>query len=119
MTLHGLVEVNLYELSLIMYNECCCIFYTESLIRWQHHIKLSEAEKNHKLNDLLDALDFNQVVIFVKSVNSTAELNKLLTYRNFPSISIHSGVSQEERSVNSSLWESVSCFSSPLMPSFS
>ncbi|BAS72636.1 Os01g0550000, partial [Oryza sativa Japonica Group] len=28
----------------------------------QHYIKLSEAEKNRKLNDLLDALDFNQVV---------------------------------------------------------
>jgi ATP-dependent RNA helicase UAP56/SUB2 len=34
----------------------------------QHYIKLSEVEKNRKLNDLLDALDFNQVVIFVKSV---------------------------------------------------
>ncbi|KAK6119624.1 hypothetical protein DH2020_046647 [Rehmannia glutinosa] len=27
----------------------------------QHYIKLSELEKNRKLNDLLDALDFNQV----------------------------------------------------------
>jgi hypothetical protein len=26
--------------------------------------KLAEAEKNRKLNDLLDALEFNQVVIF-------------------------------------------------------
>uniref|UniRef100_A0A0D2ZZK1 Uncharacterized protein n=4 Tax=Magnoliopsida TaxID=3398 RepID=A0A0D2ZZK1_BRAOL len=26
----------------------------------QHYIKLSEMEKNRKLNDLLDALDFNQ-----------------------------------------------------------
>jgi superfamily II DNA/RNA helicase len=60
---------------------------------------LSEVEKNRKLNDLLDALDFNQVVIFVKSVSRAAELNKLLVECNFPSICIHSGLSQEERFV--------------------
>ncbi|XP_050157943.1 DEAD-box ATP-dependent RNA helicase 15-like isoform X2 [Malus sylvestris] len=63
----------------------------------QHYIKLTEAEKNRKLNDLLDALDFNQVVIFVKSVSRAAELNKLLSECNFPSICIHSGMNQEER----------------------
>nr|GLL37926.1 ATP-dependent RNA helicase UAP56/SUB2 [Ipomoea trifida] len=63
----------------------------------QHYIKLTEMEKNRKLNDLLDALDFNQVVIFVKSVSRAAELNKLLVECNFPSICIHSGMSQEER----------------------
>lgn len=51
------------------------------------------------MNDLLDALDFNQVVIFVKSVSRAAELNKLLVECNFPSICIHSGMSQEERFV--------------------
>ena len=44
----------------------------------QCYILLKEAEKNRKLNDL-DALDFNQVIIFVKSVTRAAELNKLLT----------------------------------------
>merc|ERR1719172_296119 len=34
----------------------------------QYYVKLTEKEKNRKLNDLLDALEFNQVVIFVKSV---------------------------------------------------
>merc|ERR1719436_402682 len=34
----------------------------------QYYAKLTEKEKNRKLNDLLDALEFNQVVIFVKSV---------------------------------------------------
>ncbi|RZB98038.1 DEAD-box ATP-dependent RNA helicase 56 isoform E [Glycine soja] len=63
----------------------------------QHYIKLQETEKNRKLNDLLDALDFNQVVIFVKSVSRAAELNKLLVECNFPSICIHSAMSQEER----------------------
>ena len=65
----------------------------------QHYIKLTEAEKNRKLNDLLDALDFNQVVIFVKSVSRAAELNKLLCECNFPAICIHSGMTQEERYV--------------------
>ncbi|KAG6653030.1 hypothetical protein CIPAW_05G046300 [Carya illinoinensis] len=50
----------------------------------QHYILLKEAEKNRKLNDLLDALDFNQVVIFVKSVHRAAELNKLHEECNFP-----------------------------------
>ncbi|KAI3920735.1 hypothetical protein MKW98_005561 [Papaver atlanticum] len=63
----------------------------------QHYIKLSELEINCKLNDLLDALDFNQDVIFVKRVSREAELNKLLVECNFPSICIHSGMSQEER----------------------
>ena len=69
------------------------------LFIFQHYIKLTDLEKNRKLNDLLDALDFNQVVIFVKSVSRAAELNKLLVECNFPSICIHSGMSQEERQV--------------------
>merc|ERR1712066_399944 len=34
----------------------------------QHYVKLKDAEKNRKLFELLDVLEFNQVVIFVKSV---------------------------------------------------
>merc|ERR1712224_981446 len=49
------------------------------------------------LNDLLDALEFNQVVIFVKSVQRATALDKLLVECNFPSIAIHSGLKQEER----------------------
>lgn len=63
----------------------------------QHYVKLQENEKNKKLNDLLDALEFNQVCIFVKSVARANELNKLLTECNFPSICIHSSMNQEER----------------------
>ncbi|KIY67510.1 P-loop containing nucleoside triphosphate hydrolase protein [Cylindrobasidium torrendii FP15055 ss-10] len=63
----------------------------------QHYVKLEEAAKNRKLNDLLDTLEFNQVVIFVKSVARCQELDKLLQSCNFPSISIHSGLQQEER----------------------
>mmetsp|Transcript_35400 Transcript_35400/g.42622 ORF Transcript_35400/g.42622 Transcript_35400/m.42622 type:complete len:343 (-) Transcript_35400:316-1344(-) len=63
----------------------------------QHYVKLQEKEKNRKLNDLLDALDFNQVVIFVKSVSRANELNTLLCQCNFPSICMHGRMSQEER----------------------
>merc|ERR1719276_303652 len=63
----------------------------------QYFTKLEEKEKNRKLNDLLDALEFNQVVIFVKSVQRAIALDKLLVECNFPSISIHSGLKQEER----------------------
>ena len=63
----------------------------------QHYIKLTEAEKNRKLNDLLDALLFNQVVIFVKSVQRCTYLDKLLQECNFPSISISRSMTQEER----------------------
>ncbi|KAF9040374.1 P-loop containing nucleoside triphosphate hydrolase protein [Hymenopellis radicata] len=63
----------------------------------QHYVKLEENGKNRKLNDLLDTLEFNQVVIFVKSVARAVELDKLLVSCNFPSISIHSGLQQEER----------------------
>ncbi|PVF92148.1 putative SUB2-mRNA export protein [Serendipita vermifera] len=63
----------------------------------QHFIRLEETQKNRKLNDLLDTLDFNQVVIFVKSVARAVELDKLLRECSFPCITVHSGLSQEER----------------------
>ncbi|KAG5521171.1 hypothetical protein RHGRI_033654 [Rhododendron griersonianum] len=65
----------------------------------QHYVKLSELEKDRKLNDLLDALDFNKVLIFVKSVNRAVQLNNLLVECKFPSMCVHSAMSQEERHV--------------------
>jgi ATP-dependent RNA helicase UAP56/SUB2 len=62
-----------------------------------YYCKLPEAEKNRKLNDLLDSLEFNQVVIFVSKVARAKELNRLLQDCNFPSICIHGGQKQEER----------------------
>lgn len=99
LTLHGLVQVNLLLLLWNLTCSCCVGYALFWLVKicLQHYIKLSEQEKNRKLNDLLDALDFNQVVIFVKSVTRAAELNKLLCECNFPSICIHSGMPQEER----------------------
>ncbi|KAL0425099.1 UNVERIFIED_CONTAM: DEAD-box ATP-dependent RNA helicase 15 [Sesamum radiatum] len=46
----------------------------------QHYIKLTELEKNRKLNDLLDALDFNQnslVIVFL------AVFSRLTRYKGF------------------------------------
>jgi ATP-dependent RNA helicase UAP56/SUB2 len=63
----------------------------------QYYVKLTEQQKNRKLNDLLDALEFNQVVIFVNGVRRCKELNKLLLECNFPSMAIFGGLEQDER----------------------
>ena len=63
----------------------------------QHYVKLSEKENNRKLNDLLNALEFNQVAIFVKSVRRTIALDKRMVEYDFPPIAIHSGLNQESR----------------------
>merc|ERR1711981_204124 len=71
----------------------------------QHFCTLKEAEKNRKLFDLLDALEFNQVVIFVKSVQRCIALNQLLKEQNFPSIDIHRSMNQKERLERYSLFK--------------
>jgi len=63
----------------------------------QYFVTLTESQKNRKLNDLLDALEFNQVVIFVNGVARCKELKKLLVECNFPAICIYGGMPQEER----------------------
>jgi len=45
----------------------------------------------------LDALQFNQVIIFVKSVQRAIVLDKLLQECSFPSVAVHSGLKQPER----------------------
>lgn len=63
----------------------------------QHYLKLKEQEKNRRLTEILDVLEFNQVIIFVKSVQRCLALSQLLVEQNFPAIAIHSGMTQEER----------------------
>ncbi|QLL30495.1 hypothetical protein HG536_0A03120 [Torulaspora globosa] len=63
----------------------------------QYYIKLEEREKNRKLAQLLDDLEFNQVIIFVKSTSRANELTKLLNASNFPAITVHGHMKQEER----------------------
>ncbi|XP_076091604.1 spliceosome RNA helicase DDX39B isoform X1 [Mytilus galloprovincialis] len=63
----------------------------------QHYVKLKDNEKNRKLFELLDVLEFNQVIIFVKSVQRCMALAQLLVEQNFPAIAIHRAMTQEER----------------------
>jgi superfamily II DNA/RNA helicase len=63
----------------------------------QHYIKLKDNEKNRRLFELLDALEFNQVIIFVKSVQRCMALAQLLVEQNFPAIAMHRALTQEER----------------------
>jgi ATP-dependent RNA helicase UAP56/SUB2 len=63
----------------------------------QYYVKLAESEKNRKLSELLDSLEFNQIIIFVSNVRRAIELNKLLVECAFPSLCIHSKMKQEER----------------------
>jgi ATP-dependent RNA helicase UAP56/SUB2 len=73
----------------------------------QYFVEVTEAEKNRKLNDLLDALEFNQVVCFVGGADSDGNtrrgkarsetLSKLLEECSFPSIYIHGKMGQPER----------------------
>merc|ERR1712032_404563 len=55
----------------------------------QYYVKLEERQKNKKLIDMLDVLEFNQVVIFVKSVKRALALDGLLQECNFPSMTLH------------------------------
>ncbi|XP_003747488.1 spliceosome RNA helicase DDX39B [Galendromus occidentalis] len=63
----------------------------------QYYVKLKDNEKNRKLFELLDVLEFNQVVIFVKSVQRCMALSQLLAEQNFPAIAIHRAMTQEDR----------------------
>lgn len=63
----------------------------------QFYVKLSEAQKNRKLNDLLKKLEYNQVVIFVNGVARCKQLNALLEECNLPTMCIYGGLPQEER----------------------
>jgi len=63
----------------------------------QYYIKLDEKEKTKKLADLLDVLQFNQVIIFVNSIDRARALDGILRKQGFPSASIHRGIKQPER----------------------
>eukprot|EP00009_Paramoeba_aestuarina_P013880 CAMPEP_0201540096 /NCGR_PEP_ID=MMETSP0161_2-20130828/70759_1 /ASSEMBLY_ACC=CAM_ASM_000251 /TAXON_ID=180227 /ORGANISM="Neoparamoeba aestuarina, Strain SoJaBio B1-5/56/2" /LENGTH=425 /DNA_ID=CAMNT_0047947543 /DNA_START=554 /DNA_END=1831 /DNA_ORIENTATION=- len=63
----------------------------------QYYVELNESEKNRKLVDLLDALEFNQLVIFVKSVGRADHLHRILVDCSFPAARLTSGMPQSER----------------------
>lgn len=63
----------------------------------QYIVRLKPEEKNRKLSELLDALEFNQVVIFVSKVVRARELDRLLRECNFPSTYVVGAMKQEDR----------------------
>jgi len=63
----------------------------------QFYVPIQEKEKIRKLIDCLDALEFNQLIIFVKSVQRAKSLNDVLVGANFPSIALHAALKQDQR----------------------
>nr|XP_027205410.1 ATP-dependent RNA helicase WM6-like [Dermatophagoides pteronyssinus] len=63
----------------------------------QYSVKLEEDMKTKKLVELLNTLDYNQVVIFVKSIARVKMLAHVLTELKFPAIEIHRGKNQKDR----------------------
>jgi len=63
----------------------------------QYYLKMLEKEKIRKLSELLDSLEFNQVVIFVKSTERANALAGVLKDSSFPAICIHGRMRQEDR----------------------
>ncbi|XP_046455492.1 ATP-dependent RNA helicase WM6-like isoform X8 [Daphnia pulex] len=63
----------------------------------QHYVKLKDDEKNGKLFELLGVLEFNQVVIFVRSIARCMALCESLGEQNLPAIAIHFSMTEAER----------------------
>ena len=63
----------------------------------QLYVKLKEDEKNKKLLDVIDKVQFNQVIIFVNNIQRCEALSDILTQNGIPSIAIHADLPQEER----------------------
>ncbi len=58
----------------------------------QYVTTLPEAEKNAKLVDILDEVQFNQCIIFVDSIERADKLNAMLVEATFPSAALHGQV---------------------------
>jgi len=63
----------------------------------QYYEHLDEKNKTKKLCDLLDGIDFNQAIIFVRSKSRASELHNILSTCGFPSAVIHGGLDQTQR----------------------
>jgi len=63
----------------------------------QYYINLEENQKTRKLTDLMDILEFNQVVIFVRDKRRAASLNKILVESKFPSVVLHADMTTDDR----------------------
>jgi len=63
----------------------------------QYKCELTEKEKNRKLVDILDFLDFNQVVVFVSTKDRARALTVLLNESKFPCIELSGRLSTHDR----------------------
>merc|ERR1711904_343316 len=64
----------------------------------QHYVNLPEEKlKNRTLFNILDSVDFNQVIIFVKNKNRAEALAKILNNGQFPTSFIHGRIEQSDR----------------------
>ena len=60
----------------------------------QRYVKVTDREKNSQICRILDKVEFDQVLIFVNSIERCLRLTDLLKDQNFPAIDMHSGMSQ-------------------------
>jgi ATP-dependent RNA helicase UAP56/SUB2 len=63
----------------------------------QFYVALPAEAKNRKLIDLLDNLQFNQVMIFVSTKQRADALNRILNENDFPSACLHGGMGTHDR----------------------
>jgi len=63
----------------------------------QYYVKLDDSQKIKRLVELLDSLDFNQVIIFVSKTKYAQKLQEVINQEGFPSIASHGDLKQEQR----------------------
>mmetsp|Transcript_111390 Transcript_111390/g.239941 ORF Transcript_111390/g.239941 Transcript_111390/m.239941 type:complete len:217 (+) Transcript_111390:217-867(+) len=84
-----------------MRNKIECIIDNDSNLTLhglqQYTVELKEAEKNRKVYTIIKDLPFNQLVIFMKSVNRAVELERVLQSHGIKCVSLHGGLNQKQR----------------------
>jgi len=63
----------------------------------QYYLQIDQKSKLQKLTDLMDVLEFNQIIIFVNNNHFAVQLAEQLKKKKFPAIFITSSLRQEER----------------------
>lgn len=66
----------------------------------QYYLSLEESAKIDTLVDILDSIDFRQLVIFVKDAKRSETLSKFLADLNFPNDYINGNLAQDQRFVS-------------------
>jgi len=63
----------------------------------QYHLKIDESKKNRKLHALLSSLEYNQCIVFVKSLSRCKKLHEVLVENNQPCGMVHGKLPVQER----------------------